>query len=82
MLPILLTEDDKGEFRIDSNPIATDNNGVSIMIENDMEDDREASGSSSPKAKFDFNEASKRHHSIYEEWTRMTPQEISHWIDK
>lgn len=78
MLPILLTEDEKGEFRIDSNPIASEDNSVSIMIEHEAQShdiDERASNIS-------FEIDARRHHSIYEGWTRMTPHEISRWIDK
>lgn len=77
MLPILLTEDEKGEFRIDSNPIANDDNSVAIMIEPEHRDDNDERATD-----ISFEMDARRHHSIYEGWTRMTPQEISRWIDK
>lgn len=77
MLPILLTEDDKGEFRIDSNPIASDDNSLAIMIEHEAQNDTDERASN-----ISFEMEARRHHAIYEGWTRMTPQEISRWIDK
>lgn len=80
----MLTENDNGEFRIDSNPIMNDDNTVSVVIEPDMHhggiemsyssDEEETKGSRAADA--------KRRQSMYADWTRMTPQEISHWIDK
>lgn len=85
MLPILLTENDKGVFSIDSNPIMTDDNTVSVVIEPDalgeaMEMSYSSDDDEVPQKNSNFD--IKRRQSLYEGWTRMTPQEISHWIDK
>jgi hypothetical protein len=69
MLPVIFTEDDNGELQMemDTNHVHVSNDNESLEIVMDSESD-------------DGNDT--RHHSIYDGWTRMTPQEISHWIDK
>ncbi|KAG5676859.1 hypothetical protein PVAND_006666 [Polypedilum vanderplanki] len=68
MLPIIFTEDDNGEIKMEMDTsnvqVADDNDSIEIVMENENE--------------FSHH----HHHSIYEGWTRMTPQEISHYIDK
>jgi hypothetical protein len=83
----MLTENDKGEFSIDSNPIMTNDNTVSVVIEPDNHGgEMEMSYSSDEEEKTHPKRHSIadiiRRQSMYEGWTRMTPQEISHWIDK
>jgi hypothetical protein len=71
MVPIYLTEDDNGEFQMKMDTKhAVLNDEISLSISED--DDCENSN----------KEVSTHHHSIYDEWTRMSPQEISLWIDK
>lgn len=86
MLPIMLTENENGEYSIDSNPIMTDDNTVSVMIEHDNHGDIDMHISSDEeetrKSKKIADIIRRQSMYGYEGWTRMTPQEISHWIDK
>lgn len=72
MVPIYLTEteDDNGAFQIEIDTDVSEENSVSILMDNENKEN-------SKKDHQDNN-----HHSIYDNWTTMTPQEISLWIDK
>lgn len=66
MLPIILSEDDNGEIQMEMDT-------KHVHVSNDNE---------SIEIVMDNESAEENYHSIYDGWTRMTPQEISHWIDK
>jgi hypothetical protein len=67
MLPIIFTEDDNGEIQMEM-----DTDHVHVSNDND----------SIEIVMDESEEEALRHYSLYDGWTRMTPQEISHWIDK
>jgi hypothetical protein len=72
MLPIYFTENEDGDYQIDTS-VNEDTiiSNMSDVTEIDIDN-----------LKSDNHHHHHHHHSIYEEWTRMTPQDISRWIDK
>lgn len=81
-----MTENDNGEFKIDSNAILAEDNTVSVVIEPDIRDESyEMSYSTDEEEETSRGNAIAnmiKRQSIQEVWTQMTPHEISHWIDK
>ncbi len=57
---------------MDNNEITTDDNSISVLIESDIQKKEE-------EETFRSDDLKCR---MYKGWTRMTPREISQWLDK
>lgn len=86
MIPIILTEDDHGDYQMEMDPskVIANKENFEILIDNESDVEsvtaKEEKGEEATKVNEQFHKIG--HHSIYDGWTRMTPHEISHWIDK
>lgn len=82
MVPIVFTEDDDGEYRMKmpADDVIAKDNSISIIMDDENDDiRRENDEVVQPKPEHFQNH---HNHSFYDEWTTMTPQQISIWIDK
>lgn len=92
MVPVILTEGQNGEYEVEmdtSNVIGNKNNAIEILIEDEsafssMDNSSEDNKKDNQKKEshYHLHNLHNLHHTIYDGWTRMSPHEISHWIDK
>ncbi|KAL7043638.1 hypothetical protein ACKWTF_001605 [Chironomus riparius] len=88
MVPVILTEGQNGEYEMEmdtSNAIRNNSNAIEIIIKDDDSDAGSLGNKIEDYSKENLkkgNHLTQLHHTIYDGWTRMTPHELSNWIDK
>jgi hypothetical protein len=93
MVPVILTEGQNGEYEVEmdtSNVLGNNKNAVEILIEDESDitsvdntsEDNNKDNYKKDGHHYHLHNLHHLHHTIYDGWTRMSPHEISHWIDK
>lgn len=90
MVPVVLKEGQNGEYEVemDTSNSGNTNNAIEIIIEDDSDtasmdnNIEDIKKDNSKKEGHHHHHLTNLHHTIYDGWTRMTPHELSNWIDK